>query len=346
MTNSAKRLGLLASLTLSSAALLGGEPPVLEVYSDFQCPFCARMAAPIEQLRAAVGDQLRIEFKHFPLDFHKDAPLGHRASIAAGAQGKFWEMHDAIFANPRSLRREDLLGHARILELDLARFEADMDKAETAERVEQDRTEGGHYGVTGTPSLRLNGKVVSGAKGYAELRQLVEQELGVKTPAPLEPRQLSKGPASAPVLIEIFADLTGPLSFAALDMLDELLASAPDRYRVRFRNLTFDSAARSLHSLLMAAAAQDSFWPAVHILASGERPQADEVAKRLGLDAVRLKRDASSNLFETTLHEDAVLATKHGVRGAPAIIVGNKRLDGLVKVDELSFAIEANGAFK
>lgn len=144
-----------------------------------------------------------------------------------------------------------------------------------------------------------------------------------------------KGRADAPVLIEVFVDLTSDLSYAALDAVDELLASDPAKYRVRFRNLANGEESRSVHALAMAAAAQGAFWPAVHVLASSRGIPADELAARLNLDGVRLHRDLKGGEHRSVFDEDAISATRAGIRGAPAVLVSGKRFDGLMSAEQL-----------
>src|SRR6266700_6068161 len=91
------------------------------VFSDFQCPFCRQFAQPIRDLQTQGIPGLRttIAFKHFPLSFHPDSQLAHQAALAAGEQGKSWEMHDLLFANQSALKRENLVEYAKKLALDL-----------------------------------------------------------------------------------------------------------------------------------------------------------------------------------------------------------------------------------
>ncbi len=86
------------------------EPLEVVLYSDFQCPYCAQFAQPFRELQSKGidGADTKVTFKHFPMSIHPAAQLGHQASIAAKEQGKFWEMHDLLFANPRSVQRADL----------------------------------------------------------------------------------------------------------------------------------------------------------------------------------------------------------------------------------------------
>ncbi len=95
------------------------------MFAEFQCPFCARVLPTIKKITDSYGPQIQIVFKHNPLAFHKDALLASEAALAAGAQGKFWEMHDVMFANQRKLKRPDLERYAALLGLNLNQFNAD-----------------------------------------------------------------------------------------------------------------------------------------------------------------------------------------------------------------------------
>ena len=136
-------------------------PVDVVLYSDFQCPFCAQFAQPFRELQTTGIDGVKttVQFKHFPLSIHPNAQLVHQASVAAKAQGKFWEMHDLLFANQQRAQKDDLLGYARKLELDLARFQTDMDSLQTKQAIASDLAQGTALGVTGTPSYTIGGKL-------------------------------------------------------------------------------------------------------------------------------------------------------------------------------------------
>lgn len=153
------------------------EPLVVIVeYSDFQCPHCGRFAAALDELLAAYPDDVRIVFKQFPLPMHPDAELGARATLAARAQGKFWAMHDRLFANRTSMSRDDVVAHAKAIGLDTAAFETALDDGSTGARVAADKRAGMVVGVRGTPSFFVNGRAYSGALEPAALAAVVEEE--------------------------------------------------------------------------------------------------------------------------------------------------------------------------
>jgi len=104
-----------------------GQPVVLE-YGDFECPSCAQAFPAIKILLARFDNRFRFVFRHFPLvEVHPHALQAAQAAEAAGAQGRFWEMHDLLFAHPHHLKDTDLHGHARTLGLDMVRFVAELD---------------------------------------------------------------------------------------------------------------------------------------------------------------------------------------------------------------------------
>jgi protein-disulfide isomerase len=159
-----------------------GAPITLVEYSDFQCPFCARATPTIRRLTEEYDGRVRWVFKHFPLPIHPDAPLAHEVSLAAGEQGKFWEMHDLIFENQRKMKREHLLGYAKDLGLDVARIEKDVDSGKFKPLVDADLKEGQGLGVRATPTFFINGRRVIGAVPYETIKQVVDQELSEISP--------------------------------------------------------------------------------------------------------------------------------------------------------------------
>ena len=120
---------------------------------------------------------MRIVFKHYPLDIHKEAVPAARASMAAHEQGKFWEYHDKLFANPQKLQREALLQYARELGLAMTQFELALDSPAIKGRVDADVAEIKAIGGTGTPAFFVNGRFLSGAKPFEEFARVINAEL-------------------------------------------------------------------------------------------------------------------------------------------------------------------------
>jgi predicted DsbA family dithiol-disulfide isomerase len=120
---------------------------------------------------------VRIVWKHYPLDFHKDAPFAHMASIAAQQQGKFWELHDKLFLDPQKLKPDNVRKYAREVGLDMKKFEEDLLKPETKAKLDADMAEAKTLGITGTPGFFINGRFLSGAKPFEEFAQAINAEL-------------------------------------------------------------------------------------------------------------------------------------------------------------------------
>ena len=147
-------------------------------FSDFQCPFCSRVTPTMDKLVTEYGDQVRIVFKNLPLSIHPKAQAAHAAAEAAHRQGKFWEMHDRIFANQRALEPEVFEGYAEAMGLDMDRYRADVASSDVKKRIGDDMVEAQKLGVSGTPGFFINGRFVSGAQPFETFKRLVDEELG------------------------------------------------------------------------------------------------------------------------------------------------------------------------
>ncbi|MFF9215261.1 Na+/H+ antiporter NhaA [Streptomyces viridosporus] len=134
-------------------------PLTLVEYGDFECPFCARTTGVAQELRQRFGDRLRYVFRHLPLlDVHPHSELAARAAVAADAQGRFWQMHDLLFAHQDQLEFEDIVGYAAQLGLDVERFLEDLDSERTAARVRADVASAEASGARGTPTFFLGSR--------------------------------------------------------------------------------------------------------------------------------------------------------------------------------------------
>jgi protein-disulfide isomerase len=158
-------------------------PVTLVEFSDFQCPFCARVMPTLKKVKEAYGDRVRIVWKDFPLtSIHPQAFKAAEAGQCAREQGKFWELHDRLFANQQALQPEALKEHAAAIGLDLARFNACFDASKYGERVQQQMSAGSQLGVQSTPSIFINGRLVSGAQPYEVFAAIIDDELARAKP--------------------------------------------------------------------------------------------------------------------------------------------------------------------
>lgn len=145
----------------SSPVFGNTKDPLLTIveFSEFQCPYCARIAPVIHGLMDKYKGEIKFVFKHFPLSFHKDAPAAAAASIAAQEQGKFWEFRYALADHSRELTPETFKKVAKDIGLDMAKFEKAMALDSTKQsRINEDFQLGVKVGVQGTPNFYINGK--------------------------------------------------------------------------------------------------------------------------------------------------------------------------------------------
>jgi protein-disulfide isomerase len=146
-------------------------------FSDFQCPFCSRVTPTLDQIEKEYGNQVRVVFKHLPLGMHSKAPAAHAAAEAAHRQGKFWEMHDLIFANQREMSPEKYVEYAGQIEIDVERFKRDVAAASVKQKIDADAQEAAKLGVTGTPGFFINGRFLRGARPFNSFKELIDEEL-------------------------------------------------------------------------------------------------------------------------------------------------------------------------
>jgi NhaA family Na+:H+ antiporter len=150
-------------------------------YGDYECPHCRQVAPIVEQLQDRFGDRLRYVFRHFPItSAHPNAQLAAEAAEAAAAQGKFWEMHDRIFEHTGPLHKQQLVSFAQELDLDLERFERELDEHVYADRVREDFMSGVRSGANGTPAFFLNRVRYDGPWDLDSLIAEIEKPLGVQ----------------------------------------------------------------------------------------------------------------------------------------------------------------------
>ena len=146
-------------------------------FSDFQCPFCLGGANALTTVAKAYPNDVRLVFKQFPLEMHSEAALAAEASLAANAQGKFWEMHDRIFANPRSLSEANMIAWAKEFGLDATRFATELKTHKYQATVNREIREGIEAGVQGTPTVFFNGRLYRGALKVEELKAAIDVAL-------------------------------------------------------------------------------------------------------------------------------------------------------------------------
>jgi protein-disulfide isomerase len=270
------------------------------LWSDFQCPFCSRVVPTLKQIEDTYGDSVKVVFRNQPLPFHNNAKGAAEAGMAANEQGKFWQMHDKMFANQQALDRPALEGYAKELGLDVGKFKAALDSGKFTKRVEEDSAAGMAAGANGTPTFFINGREFVGAQPFEAFKNLIDEEIkkadavlarGVKLPdvyaelqkeagkapppaAPGAPEPTKivtdinvtgapvKGPKNAPVTIIAFSDFQCPFCSRVVPTLNQIEKEYEGKVKVIFKNqpLPFHNNARPAAMAAMAANEQGKFW--------------------------------------------------------------------------------------
>jgi len=153
---------------------------VVQVFSDFQCPFCSRVTPTIDELVAAFPGKVKVVWRNNPLPFHQHAQLAAEAALEAFAQkgaAGFWQMHDLLFKNQQNLDRAALEQHAASIGLDMTKFRAALDSGAHRAAVEADKKIAEAAGLSGTPAFVINGYVVSGAQPLSAFKKVVSRAL-------------------------------------------------------------------------------------------------------------------------------------------------------------------------
>ncbi|NNG23827.1 DsbA family protein [Telluria aromaticivorans] len=150
---------------------------VIIEYGDFQCPYCARARFTLAELQQRHGDRIALVYRHLPLGMHPNAEPAAEAAEAAGAQGKFWEMHDALFEQQAQATPGQLPLLARELGVDGARLEEELAQRRYRERIEAQAAEGKSLGAKGTPSFFIDGERYEGDSDRESLMAAVERYL-------------------------------------------------------------------------------------------------------------------------------------------------------------------------
>jgi protein-disulfide isomerase len=269
-------------------------------WSDFQCPFCSRVVPTLKQIEDTYANDVKIVFRNQPLPFHQNAQLAAEAAMAAHEQGKFWQMHDKLFANQQALERPNLEKYAQEIGLDVNKFKSALDSGKFKAKISADSAAGNDVGANGTPSFYINGREFVGAQPFEAFKAVIDEEKakaekllssGVKpeqlyakimenagtaapaaapgAPAPT-PTVANinidgapiKGPKNAPVTIVAFSDFQCPFCSRVVPTLHELEKQYEGKVRVAFKNqpLPFHQNARFAANAAMAANEQGKFW--------------------------------------------------------------------------------------
>jgi protein-disulfide isomerase len=285
-----------------TAPAKGGKAPkaTIVVWSDFQCPYCSRVEPTLKQVEDTYKDDVRIVWRNQPLSFHPNAMPAAKAAMAAHKQGKFWQMHDKMFANQAQLSEGQYEAWAKELGLDLARWKKDKESPEIDALIKKDMSAGSAVGADGTPTSFVNGKVISGAVGFDAFKALIDEqiakanaELKKGTPqgklyetlvadnvksAPVAPAAAPAAPEApvkveigsapvlgnpkAPVTVVIFSDFQCPYCGRVEPTLKQLRDDYGTKVKFVWKNqpLSFHPNAMPAAEAAMAAHEQGKFW--------------------------------------------------------------------------------------
>ncbi len=255
----------------------GAKDPKVTIvlWSDFQCPFCSRVVPTMKQIEDTYGKDVKMVFRHQPLPFHNNAKMAAEASMAANEQGKFWPMHDKMFANQGALDRQNLETYAKDIGLDMGKFKNALDTNKFAARVEADSAAGNAVGANGTPTFFINGREFVGAQPFEAFKAIIDEEIGkankliaagtkpadvyaklqleagkAAPPAPegapaAAPAVVAnidigaapvKGPKNAPVTIVAFSDFQCPFCSRVVPTLHDIEKQYGNKVKIAFKN--------------------------------------------------------------------------------------------------------------
>jgi len=336
-------------------------PITILLFSDFESFPCARSASVIDGLLQQTRD-VRVIFKHAPAASNPNALLAHEAALAAGAQGKFWEMHDTLFENQTKLTRADLLGYAKSLGLDLAAFERALDNHTYRPFVERDLAEAAGLGIVTTPTFFVNGRRLVGPQGYASLGAVIESLLAgipldkrvqaeIVAAGPAQQIDLShaptRGPATAPVSLVEFSDFECPFCAVTAPVVRQLLLAYPSQVRFAFKHypLPMHKESPLAHEAAAAAADQGKFWEMHDLLfqTQSQLTRDDLIAKaaQLHLDVPRFTRDLDTHRFKPQIDADRQEGNRLGVDGTPFFFINGHAISGGASLSDFKHLIDA-----
>jgi protein-disulfide isomerase len=155
---------------------LRAAPVTLVEYGDYECPYCGQAYYVVKELEQRAGNLMRFVFRNFPLTtVHPHAERAAEAAEAAGAQGKFWKMHDILYENQQALEDENLMEYGALVGLDINRFVRDMREGRYLNRIREDFLSGTRSGVNGTPTFFINGFRHDGSLDLVSLMAAIEE---------------------------------------------------------------------------------------------------------------------------------------------------------------------------
>ena len=340
------------------------------VFSDFQCPFCARGMKRIDQIRDLYKDKVFIVFKHLPLSFHQDAHLAAQASMAANEQGKFWAYHDKLFTNQSRLKKADLIQHAKDLGLNLAKFKSALDSGKYKKLVDNDMADAKKVKVPGTPFFIVNGQKVMGARPINDFKAIISKVLGDPSSgsqgsAPSGPKPKihdvssiklagapTDGPKDAKITVIEFSDFECPFCSRGSNNIARLRRQYGNKVRFIYKHLPLQNHpnAHLAAQASMAANEQGKFWEYHDKLFANQsklkRADLDRYAKEMGLDMTKFKKALDSGKYLEYVNNDVRQAQSMKVNGTPIYYINGFKIPGAYPYFYFKQVIDAIAAGK
>ena len=341
-------------------------------FSDYQCPFSKKVQLTLEKILQKYPQEVKLVFKQHPLSFHKDAQLAAEASLAAGAQGMFWEMHDIIFENQRRLKEENLLEYAGELGLNIDQFKAALKDHRFKEQVDREAQQAAKIGATGTPAFFINGRFLSGAQPLENFVKVIDEELSGKkiafkwgtnvkeesrkgTRVEEDPNKIYnvpigdapiKGSKDAPITVVMFTEFQCPFSKRGKSTIEQLMKTYPNQIKLVFKHfpLGFHENAMIAAEAAMAAGAQGKFWEMYDKNFDNQNKLSIDDLKiygqELNLNMNKFNDDLENHRFKKIIDADMQKGRELGVRGTPTFFINGKKLVGAKPLAEFQKVID------
>ena len=333
----------------------------MAVFSDFQCPFCKRLAPVMRDLQKRYGEDLKIVFKNLPLAFHNRAFPAAEAALCAHAQKKFWPMHDALFDHQRQLEDEDLAAHAKAAGLEVKAWKACMKEHRYEGHIKAEIALAADVTARGTPNSFINGRKVTGARPLEDFVKVIDEELAlakeriaagtrraalyeeiIKDGEVFEPVDAKVngfaaghgarlGPADAAVTVTVFSDFECPYCQRVAGPLRELRGHYGDNLAVVFKHfpLSFHRGAMPAAHASMCAHAQGAFWAFHDELFEHQRELDVDLFERIAadyeLDLPEFARCLIEEPYAKAIEADMAEGRGAEVRGTPTVFINGRR---------------------
>ena len=347
-------------------------------FSDFQCPFCARVEPTLKRILDTYKGEVKLVWRNEPLPFHPNALPAAKAALAAHKQGKFWQMHELMFQHQQELSDAKYEEWAKQIGLDVPRWRKDKDSAQIASAIEGDSRTANQVGADGTPAFFINGRFISGAQPFEAFKPVIDEQIekanaalkkgvkleklyevlvaqNVQSAGQPEPAVAAKievgdapvlGPKNAPVTIVEWSDFQCPFCGRVEPTLQQLRDEYRGKIRLAWKNqpLSFHPNAMPAAEAAMAAHEQGKFWEFHDALfkKQGELSPAlyDEVARQLGLDMKRFRASIESRKHASRIEADMAAGNAVGAQGTPTFFINGKKLVGAQPLDAFKQLID------